>query len=107
METIPTVAPSLKIPDPDTIELVANPKASTFITITPLLLERVPCIYYLLCFRKDKSNIENLIDSSSEVNTITLAYAKKLGLQTQKMDVSAQKIDGSSLATYEIVIARF
>lgn len=36
-----------------------------------------------------------------------LAYAKKLGLWTQKINVKAQKIDKSSLAIYKIVIAGF
>ena len=38
---------------------------------------------------------------------MTLAYAKKLGLQTQKTNVGAQKIDGSLLGTYGMVIAAF
>ena len=38
---------------------------------------------------------------------MTPAYAKQLGLQIQKTDVGAQKIDGSLLATYRIVIAAF
>ena len=38
---------------------------------------------------------------------MTLAYAKQLGLQTRKTDIRAQKIDGSSLRTFGIVIAGF
>ena len=38
---------------------------------------------------------------------MTPAYAKKLGFQTQRTDVGAQKIDGSSLDTFEMVIADF
>ena len=38
---------------------------------------------------------------------MTPAYAKKLGLQTQKTNVEAQKNDGSSLDTFEMVIAGF
>ena len=38
---------------------------------------------------------------------MTPAYAKQLGLWTQKTDIGAQKIDGSLLATYGIVIAAF
>ncbi len=34
-------------------------------------------------------------------------YAIKLGLSIQKTDVGAQKIDGSSLETFDIVIAGF
>ena len=35
------------------------------------------------------------------------AYVKKLGLQVRKTDFGAQKIDGSTLETYGIVIAGF
>ena len=38
---------------------------------------------------------------------MTLAYAKQLGLRTRKTDVGAQKIDGSSLDTFGMVIAGF
>ena len=38
---------------------------------------------------------------------MTPAYAKQLGFQTQKTDIGAQKIDGSLLATYGMVIAAF
>ena len=38
---------------------------------------------------------------------MTPAYAKKLGLRTQKTDVGAPKIDGSSLDIFEMVIAGF
>ena len=35
------------------------------------------------------------------------AYAEKLGLKTRKTNVGAQKIDGSALETFEMVIANF
>ena len=38
---------------------------------------------------------------------MTPAYAKKLGLRTRRTDVGAQKIDGSSLDTFGMVIAGF
>ena len=73
-----------------------------------MVLNRVPCIYYPLQFRKDKKEtIQALIDSGSEVNAMTPAYAKKLGLRTRRIDVGAQKIDGSSLDTFGMVIAGF
>ena len=72
-----------------------------------MILDRVPCIHYRVQFRKDKETIRALIDSGSEVNAMTSAYAKKLGLQTQKTNVEAQKIDGSSLDTFGILIAGF
>ena len=38
---------------------------------------------------------------------MTSVYAKKLGLRTRRTDVRAQKIDGSSLDTFGMVIAGF
>ena len=35
------------------------------------------------------------------------AYAKKLGLRVRQTNVGAQKIDGSHLKTFEMVIASF
>ena len=35
---------------------------------------------------------------------MTLAYTAELGLKVQKTDVGAQKIDNSSLATYNMII---
>ena len=74
-----------------------------------MVLDWVLCIHYPVQFQKDKekATIQALIDSGSKVNTMTPAYAKQLGLQTQKTDVGAQKIDGSLLATYGMVIAAF
>ena len=73
-----------------------------------IVLDRVPCIHYPVQFRKDQGAIiQALIDSGSEVNAMTSAYARKLGLWTQRTDVGAQKIDGSLLKTYGMVIAAF
>ena len=47
-----------------------------------LILDRAPCIHYLVQFRKDKGvTIQALINLCSKVNIMTLAYAKQLGLQ--------------------------
>ena len=35
------------------------------------------------------------------------AYAKRLDLKTRKINVGAQKIDGSALEIFELVIADF
>lgn len=48
-----------------------------------------------------------LIDSSSEINVMYPAYVKKLGLVVQKTNMVAQKINGTTLETFEIVIAAF
>lgn len=47
-----------------------------------------------------------LIDSGSEVNAMTPAYAAKLDLTTQKTSVDAQKINSSSLETYDMASAK-
>ena len=48
-----------------------------------------------------------MIDSGSEVNAIYLIFAKQLGLLIRPTDVEAQKIDGTMLDTYGMVIAAF
>ena len=70
-------------------------------------LERVPCVHYPLRFRKDTADVRALIDSGSEVNAMTPAYASKLGLRVRHTNVGAQKIDGSTLQTFEMVLADF
>ena len=72
-----------------------------------MILGWVPYIYYPFQFWKDKATIQTLINLGSEVNVMTPAYAKQLGLQVQKIDVKAQKIDDSLLWTFEMVIASF
>ena len=73
-----------------------------------LILDRVPCIYYSVQFLKNKgATIWALINLSSKVNAMTPAYAKQLGFQVRKTDVGAQKIEGSLLRTFGMVIAGF
>ena len=48
-----------------------------------------------------------MLDSGSEVNAMSLAYTKRLGLKTRKTNVGAQKINGSALKTFGMVIANF
>ena len=73
-----------------------------------VILDRVPCIHYPVQFRKDKgATIQALIVLDSEVNAMTSGHAKQLGLQVRKTDVGAQKIDGSLLKTFEMVITGF
>ena len=72
------------------------------------VLDRVPCICYPVQFRKNKSrDVLTLLNSESEINAMTLAYTDQLGFKVQKIDISAQKINGSLLATYGIAIAVF
>ena len=73
-------------------------------------LKRVLCIRYPVWFHQKNNKDEDkdvraLIDSGSEVNVMYPAYPTKLGLCIRKIDVGAQKIDGSHLDTFGIVIA--
>ncbi len=69
-------------------------------------LQGVPCIWYPVRFQENQA-IRALIDSGSEVNAMTLAYAAKLGLTTRKTSVGTQKIDGLPLETHGITSAKF
>ena len=68
-------------------------------------LQRVPCVHYL--FRFKKKEVQALIDSGSEVNAMTPAYASRLSLQVHRTNIGAQKIDGSILETFGIILANF
>ena len=72
-------------------------------------LECVPYIHYPVWFKKDaeKTPVQALIDSGSEVNAIHLSFAKQLGLPIRSTDVGAQKIDGTTLDIHGIVVAAF
>ena len=48
-----------------------------------------------------------MINSGSEVNAIHPTFAKQLGLSIRPIDVGAQKIDGTTLDTYGMVVAAF
>ncbi len=52
-------------------------------------LEHVPCIHYPVRFKKDKAEVQALIDSGIEVNVMVPAYAAKLGLKVWPNDVGA------------------
>lgn len=71
------------------------------------LLEKILCIHYLLHFKKDLYEIRALINLSSEVNTITPAYATKLGLKIRKTNIKIQKIDNSTFNIFEMVLTNF
>ena len=48
-----------------------------------------------------------LFNLDSEVNTINLAFAEKLGLVVQSTNIGAQKIDGTIFEIYRMVVAAF
>ncbi len=64
-------------------------------------LERVLCIWYPIIF---KDQTEALLDSESEINAMSQAFAQQLGLKICKTNVEAQKIDGTTLETYGMVV---
>ena len=66
---------------------------------------RVPCIQYSVWFQEEQ--VKTLFDSGSKVNAINPDFARKLGLKVWKTNVGAQKIDGSALKTFGMVIADF
>ena len=70
-------------------------------------LKRVFYIHYLVQFKKNTAEVQALIDSKSEVNEIVPTHVKKLGFQIRKNDIKVQKIDGSILEIYNMVIAGF
>ena len=49
----------------------------------------------------------HLINFSNKANVITLVYAKKLGFQTKRANIKAQKIVSLSLDIFEIIVAKF
>ncbi len=67
-------------------------------------LERIPCIRYPVTF-KDQSKA--LLDTGSKVNAMSQAFAQQLGLKICKTNVGAQKIDGTILETYGMVVSTF
>ena len=68
-------------------------------------LARVPCICYPINF--GKKSVSALLNSSSEVNAIYLAFAKELGLPIRPTDVRVLKIDTTMLESYGMVVAAF
>ena len=48
-----------------------------------------------------------LLNSGNKVNAIHLSFIKKLGLFIRLIDIEAQKIDGTMLNTYGMVVIAF
>ena len=68
---------------------------------------RVPCIYYPVWFQNGQKQVKALLNNNSKVNAISPAYVERLGLKTRKTNVRDQKIDGSALETFGMVIVDF
>ncbi len=67
-------------------------------------LEWVSCIRYPVTF---KDQTEALLDLGSEVNAMSQAFTQQLGLKIRKTNVGAQKIDGTTLETYGMIVFTF
>ena len=72
-----------------------------------VVLDWVPCICYPIWFKKSEVQVQALTNFGSKVNVITPAYASKLGLKVYPTNVGAQKINGSTLKIFGIVLASF
>lgn len=70
-------------------------------------LKCVPCINHLVQFKKNQAEVQAILDSGSEVNIMTLAYAAKLDLKIRPISIRVQKINSSTLQTFGIVLANF
>ena len=57
--------------------------------------------------KQPKNDIQALINLSSKVNAIALAYTLKLGLRVRYIKVETRKISSSTLEMFEIVLASF
>ena len=70
-------------------------------------LVHIPCIWNPVICRKKSMPVLALFDLGSEVNAIHPTFVWELGLLIQPTDVSAQKIDSTTLNTFEMVVAAF
>lgn len=48
-----------------------------------------------------------LLNSKSEINAISYTFTSQLGLQVWKTNVGVEKINGTLLKTYEMVVSTF
>ena len=77
-------------------------------------LEQVTCIQYPITFlggiTQDGSTLDHvsaLLDLGSEINVMHPTFAERLGLVVRTTNVGVQKIDGTTLETYGMVVAAF
>lgn len=64
-------------------------------------------IYYPMRFKKNQDEIKALLNFGNEVNVMTPDYTARLGFKVQPTNVSAQKIDSSTLKIFGIVLTSF
>ena len=70
-------------------------------------LKCVPYIHHLVQIKRDTTQVQTLINSKNEINIIYPTFTKQLGLPIQPIDVRAQKVNGTILDIYGIVVATF
>ena len=70
-------------------------------------LEQISCIWYPITFRKKSVSMLALLDSGSEVNAIHSIFVRELGLSIRLMHIGAQKIDGTILDIFGMVVIAF
>ena len=64
-------------------------------------------IRYSIIFRKRFVSVSALFDSGNEFNVIYSTLAKELGLPIKPTDIGAQKIDGTMLNTFGMIVTAF
>ena len=64
--------------------------------------EWVPYIWYYVIF---KNLIEAWLDFGSKVNIMSQVFSQQLGLKICKTSIRAQKIDGTTLKIYKMVVS--
>lgn len=84
------------------VSITINQKASVR---TLKALYQVLYILYSTSFEDGQTKIKILLDCSSEVNIMTVAYIVKLGLIIWKTIVNTQNIKSLFLKTYNIAFA--
>lgn len=72
-----------------------------------IILKQILNIYYLFYFLKNAADVKALINLSSKINTLILAYIANLSLKVQSTNIGAQKIDDFIIKMFEIVPASF
>lgn len=63
--------------------------------------------YYFFCFYKNHINIKALINWNNKINTIYLAYFKKISLSLKKTDINVLNIDESDMVIFGMIIIAF
>ena len=68
-------------------------------------LVQVPCIRYPITF--ERKSVLVLLNLNNEINTIHPTFAQELGFAIRLINIRVQKIDGTTINTYRIVVAAF